>query len=507
MIVMNDEYGDDEYLDRQLHAYAQSDYYPFHMPGHKRNMAGFENPYQIDITEIEGFDNLHHAEGILLQAQERLRHLYQSKRSYYLVNGSTCGLLSAIGALTNYGDKILIARNCHKSVYNAVKLFGLMANYVYPKLLDGGIQGQIVPDDVENVLKKEKNITVIVITSPTYEGIVSDIRKIADIADKYHAYLIIDEAHGAHFSLSSFFPESAVKCGADVVIQSLHKTLPCFTQSAALHVASDRVDCCRVEEMLGMFQTSSPSYVLMAGMDRCIRLLQESKEQLFYEFQCRLDEFYKKSRDFKYLYVLNKSDYEKYGVHRVDQSKIVISTLRAKLGSKCNGTLLYRKLFNQYHLQMEMYSSDYVLAMTSIMDTQEGFDRLFQALAEIDDEIDFKFGNEISCRKINENKNSYMDSFVKKAYAIREKAMEISDVYQPDIQNNLEETLCKDCVGKISAEYIFLYPPGIPMIVPGEYITEDFVDILEECKKKRLNVQGIKDHTCNRIVTVAQFKR
>lgn len=507
MNVMNDENRNGEYLDTQLHAYAKSDYYPFHMPGHKRNIAGFENPYQIDITEIEGFDNLHRAQGILLHAQERLCYLYKSKRSYYLVNGSTCGLLSAIGALTNYGDKILIARNCHKSVYNAVKLFGLRAYYVYPRFLDGGIQGQIVPDDVENILKKEKGITAIVITSPTYEGIVSDIRKIADIAGKYHAYFIIDEAHGAHFSLSSFFPESAVKCGADVVIQSLHKTLPCFTQSAVLHVASDRVDCCKVEEMLGIFQTSSPSYVLMAGIDRCVRLLQQSRERLFYEFQCKLEKFYKKCQDFKYLQVFNKQDYEKYGVYQVDQSKIVISTSRASLGSKLNGVLLYRKLLEQYHLQMEMYSSDYVLAMTSIMDTQEGFERLFRALIEIDNEVGFKFGNEMSYKKIKEHKLSYMDSFIKRAYAIREKAMEISDVYQTDIQNNLEETLCKDCVGKVSAEYIFLYPPGIPMIVPGEYITQDFVDILEECIENGLNVQGIKDHTCSRIVTAAHFRK
>lgn len=505
---------DEKYLDEQLSAYAKSDYYPFHMPGHKRNITDFKNPYKIDITEIEGFDNLHHAQGILLHAQERLSNLYQSKKAYYLVNGSTCGLLSAIGALTNYGDKVLIARNCHKSVYNAVKIFGLRTSYVYPKLLDGGIQGQIIPDDVENVLKREKQITAIIITSPTYEGIVSDIRKIADIAYKYQAYLIIDEAHGAHFSLSSFFPESAVKCGADLVIQSLHKTLPCLTQSAVLHIASERVDCNRVEEMLGIFQTSSPSYVLMAGMDRCVRLLQHSGKQLFYEFKCKLDHFFENTQNLRYLQVLNKNNFEKYGVFDFDQSKIVISTLRANLEGNLNGTLLYRKLLNQYNLQLEMYSSDYVLAMTSIMDAQEGFDRLLQALVEIDDELEFKLSHESVEENVHkkndkferENKISDMDSFVKKAYAKRKKAMEISDVKKMDILNNQEETLLRDCIGKVCAEYIFLYPPGIPMIVPGEYITQDFIDVLEECKKNGLNVQGIKDHTCNKIMTVRHFR-
>lgn len=490
---MNRKKDDWKYLDEQLLEYEMLDYYPFHMPGHKRIVIGLENPYKIDITEIEGFDNLHHAENVLLQAQERLRILYESKKAYYLINGSTCGLLSAIGALTDYGDQIIIARNCHKAVYNAVKLFGLKASYVYPEFLAGGIQGQVKPEDVEYILKKERRIAALVITSPTYEGIVSDIRKIADIAHKYHAYLIIDEAHGAHFSLSSFFPESAVKCGADLVIQSLHKTLPCLTQTAVLHVVSDRVDCRRIEEMLGIFQTSSPSYVLMAGIDRCVKFLNQSGEKMFCEFQQKLDYFYKESQKLKHLHVFQKNDYDNYGVYDFDQSKIVISTLSAN----CNGTLLYRKLLKQYHLQMEMYSADYVLAMTSIMDTLEGFRRLLQALIEIDDELENKL----------EDSFFDMECFAKKAYAVREKVMEVSDVRKSDVQNNLEETELEDCVGKICAEYIYLYPPGIPMIVPGECMTKDFIDVLEKCRTNGLNVQGTRDHTYRKILTVAYSQR
>ena len=478
-----------KYLDEQLSEYANLDYYPFHMPGHKRNMIGLENPYQIDITEIEGFDNLHHAESILLQAQERLRFLYQSRSAYYLVNGSTCGLLSAIGALTCNGDRIIVARNCHKAVYNAVRIFGLKASYVYPELLDGGIQGQIKPEDVENMFAEERQVSAIIITSPTYEGIVSNIRKIADIAHKNHAYLIIDEAHGAHFSLSSFFPESAVKCGADIVVQSLHKTLPCLTQTAVLHVVSDYVDCRRIEEMLGIFQTSSPSYVLMAGIERCVKFLNQSGDQMFCKFQQKLDYFYEESQRLKYLHVFQKSDYEKYGVYDFDQSKIIISTL----GVNYNGTRLYKKLLNQYHLQLEMYSADYVLAMTSIMDTLEGFQRLLQALVEIDRELEDK----------SERSDFDIGYFVKRAYAEREKIMEVSDIQKSDIQKNLEETILKDCIGKVCAEYIYLYPPGIPMIVPGERMTKEFIDVLDECKKNGLNVQGTRDRTYRKILTVA----
>ena len=511
-----------EFLDERLSAYARSDYYPFHMPGHKRNLDGLGNPYQMDITEIEGFDNLHHAEDILLQSQERLQNLYHSKRSYYLVNGSTCGLLSAIGALTGYGDKAIVARNCHKSVYNALKLFGLKAGYVYPKILPWGIQGQVEPKDVAAALEKEGRASVVVITSPTYEGIVSDIQKIADIVHKYHAYLIVDEAHGAHFSFSEFFPKSALECGADVVIHSLHKTLPCLTQSAALHVASERVDCgkrARIEEMLGIFQTSSPSYVLMAGIDRCVRMLAESGEQLFLEYQKKLERFYQEVENLKRLYVFQKANRKKYResdqaygqafdqvfefdqVFDFDRSKIVILTL----GSGCNGTLLYRKLLDSYHLQMEMYAADHVIAMTSVMDTEEGFFRLSRALYDIDRLINVPekevFEKEVLEKRSGSEAIDFVE-FVKRAYGAREKAMEAFEFQMPDVLENLMETELELCVGKICAEFIFLYPPGIPMIVPGERITQDFVNVLEECKRNGLNVQGTRDRTYRKILTV-----
>ena len=322
-----------EYLDQRLAAYSASDYYPFHMPGHKRAAFPFCNPYKMDITEIEGFDNLHHAEGILQNLQIRLQQLYKSKKAYCLINGSTCGILSAIGSLAQQGDQVLISRNCHKSVYHAVKLFKLKVNYVYPSFVNHAIQGSIDPADVEQAFANIPSIRFVVITSPTYEGIVSDIKTISAIAHKYHAYMIVDEAHGAHFLFSDFFPKSAIEQGADYIIQSLHKTLPCFTQSAALHVGSDRIDCKKIEEMLAIFQTSSPSYLLMSGIDQCMRLLKEHGKQLFADYQKRLEEFYKQCSKLNYLHVLQKKDYEKDDkinqIPDLDPSKIVIEASKS----------------------------------------------------------------------------------------------------------------------------------------------------------------------------------
>lgn len=480
--ILQSEHDGDLY--EQLADYAKSDYYPFHMPGHKRAEFNFVNPYQIDITEIEGFDNLHHAQDLLLDAQKRLADIYHSKKSYYLVNGSTCGILSAVGAVVKRGDHVLVARNCHKSVYHAINLFGLKADYIYPRFMECGIQGTVEPDQVEDALKIYGDINLVILTSPTYDGIVSDIRKIADVTHKYNASLLVDEAHGAHFSLSEFFPESSIHQGADLVVHSLHKTLPAFTQTAALHVASDRTDCRKLEEMLGVFQSSSPSYLLMAGIDRCVGMIERSGRQLFEQYRERLDRFYEACTNLKYLRVLTGKDYEAYHVPAVDQGKILIQTGKAGI----DGVQLYRVLLERYHLQMEMCTPQYVLAMTSLMDTQEGFDRLFWALLEIDRDV---------CGQ-KKTETEYPGLNLKEVYAVREKMMEISVAADYDA----EETDFKDCVGKICAEYIYLYPPGIPMIVPGEKISAELLKNIGQCREMGLQVQGIRDRQCRKILTV-----
>jgi len=484
--ILQSEDGGDLY--ERLAAYAKSDYYPFHMPGHKRAELNFMNPYQIDITEIEGFDNLHHAKELLLDAQKRLADIYHSKKLYYLVNGSTCGILSAVGAAVRRGDHVLVARNCHKSVYHAIKLFGLKADYIYPQFMDCGIQGIVETDQIEDALKTYGDIRLVILTSPTYDGIVSDIRKIADLAHKYNACLFVDEAHGAHFSLSRFFPESAIHQGADLVVHSLHKTLPAFTQTAALHVASDRTDCGKLEEMLGIFQSSSPSYLLMAGIDRCAGIIERSGRQLFEQYQERLDRFYEACTNLKYLHVMTGKDYEAYHVPAFDQGKILVQTKKAGM----DGVQLYHILLERYHLQMEMCTPQYVLAMTSLMDTQEGFDRLFWALLETDREV---------CVQ-NQTETSHFDRILKEVYAVREKVMEISDAADFDT----EETDFEDCVGKICAEYIYLYPPGIPMIVPGEKISDGLIQSIGECRKMGLQVQGMRDRQCGKVLTVYGYK-
>ena len=231
-------------LQKKLEEYYNKNYLPMHMPGHKRNveLLGEKLPYIIDITEIEGFDDLHNPEGIIKNIEEKAKKLYKSEKSFILVNGSTCGILSGIRACVNTGDKVLVARNCHKSVYNALEINGLNPIYIVPEIERDGIDRNISISDVKKKLEENKDIKLIIITSPTYEGIISDIKQIVDIAHKYNVPVLVDEAHGAHLNfIDELKSKEALNVGADIVVQSLHKTLPALTGTALLHIQGNLV--------------------------------------------------------------------------------------------------------------------------------------------------------------------------------------------------------------------------------------------------------------------------
>lgn len=501
----------------RLTEYAGSDAYPFHMPGHKRREipdgipGGFPDPYGIDITEIDGFDNLHHAEGILKDAMETAAAIYGADRSWYLVNGSTCGILSAVFAATENGGKLLTARNCHKAVYHAICLNRLEAEYLYPEeITEFGINGGIRAEDVRKALEKDAmrcagnsgdvrgkitKIQAVLITSPTYEGVVSDIRAIADAAHEYGIPLIVDEAHGAHLEYADqchSFPKSALEYGADIVIQSLHKTLPCFTQTAILHVKGKLVDQDRVSRYLSMFQTSSPSYLFMAGMERCIRYMDGDGRNEMIRYEKRLEHFMERMEGLQVLEVLDREICGKYRtVAGWDPSKIVVSTMRAE---DFHGEELAETLRRKYHLEMEMTAPEYVIAMTSLMDTEEGFERLGTALLEIDGALRRRTESGRKEKAASETPEG-LES--KLSHPVRR--MLICEAMDADT----ERTAFQDTVGKVSAEFVYLYPPGIPIIAPGEVFTDAIVEKIMAYKAAGLLVQGPADPDADVILTLS----
>ena len=477
----------------KLKNYSDSDYYAFHMPGHKRNLDLMDgtSPYRIDITEIDGFDDLHHAEGILKEAQERAAEVYHADETHFLVNGSTVGILSAILGTTEKGDSILVARNCHKSVYHAIYLNELDPVYLYPKFdTELGLSTEIDAADVQKALEEHPGIRAVMIVSPTYDGVVSDIEKIAEIVHEAGCLLIVDEAHGAHFGFDPYFPKSANMYGADLVINSLHKTLPALTQTALLHVNGERVNRRKVKRYLDMLQTSSPSYILMASIDACIHLLEQTQMQkcsIFKEYAAHIDNLREELKKLKYLKIIRTENTDRY-----DRSKFVISVKHAPISSH----ELYERLLRDYHLQMEMLAGTYVLAMTTVGDTKEGLDRLRDALLAIDAELDAKLksgsGQEQKPMQMTDTDLplSGRQPSLEKVWTIAG-AVKCRDVV-PSRKGKIETCSFADSVGYISLEYAYLYPPGSPLIVPGERITQEAVEILCWYQEHDFSIEGLQ---------------
>lgn len=470
-------------LYKELEKYGQSDHYPFHMPGHKRNKdsSAGDFPLERDITEITGFDNLHHAEGLLKDAQEYAAQIYGTKKCFFSVNGSTAALLAAISASVDKGGKILMARNCHKAVYHALYLRELQPVYIYPhedtKL---GINGGISPSRVERYLEDNPDIQAVLLTSPTYDGIVSDIRKIAEAAHRHGTLLIVDEAHGAHFHFSKYFPVSAAELGADIVIQSFHKTLPSMTQTAVLHVCSDRTDIEKIKRFMAIYQTSSPSYILMASIDACMDKMHKDGTQMFREFTFQLEKARQRLVKCEKIRLISPEMLDSTDVHDFDRSKLLFSTA----GTSINGHELHSRLRDQFHIEMEMEAENYVLGIASVGDTKEGLERLCDAIEQIDAQVEV-------CQQEEKESTSY---------AKMKQMMSIADAMDAKQQRfPLEES-----VGKVSAEFAYLYPPGIPIIVPGEQITGHFVRNVRRYMEQGLEVQGLSDSACATICVAAR---
>ncbi|MCL2425241.1 MAG: aminotransferase class I/II-fold pyridoxal phosphate-dependent enzyme [Oscillospiraceae bacterium] len=372
-------------LYKEIKKHTNSDVYPMHMPGHKGNKR-FLPPAmlnELDITEIYGFDDLHNPHGILLETETLAAELYGSRKSLMLVNGTTVGILASIGAHTERGDKILAVDNYHWSTSNAAKLFGLELITIDAEIDENsGVPCSISPKAIEHALLENPKIKLVIITSPTYEGVVSDVAAIAAIAHAHGCLLIVDSAHGAHLGFSDTFPKSATVMGADIVVISLHKTLPAMTQCSLLHVCSERVNVNALKDMLYILQTSSPSYVLMSSIDYCLRLLKSDSVELFRAYEEKLSTFSERVKELKMLSVLHHgNDSPHPDFYDFDLGKIVITTKNSPISSEVLAYILRR----EHKIEIERVCDDYIIAMTSICDTSEGFKRLADALIAIDE--------------------------------------------------------------------------------------------------------------------------
>ncbi len=439
-----------ESLYKKLNNYKEKNIIPFHMPGGKRNPSLIlGEPFEMDITEIDGFDNLHNAKGVLAYEMDRGAQLFKADESLLLVNGSTAGILAAINGAVLQREKVLVARNAHISVINAIIMRNLTPVYIVPEKDEYGIDKGITAKQVKDALEQDQDIKAVIITSPTYEGMVSDIKGIADAAHGKGIPLIVDAAHGAHLVFNPLFPRSAQEEGADAVVVSLHKTLPALTQTGLLLLNGPLIDRKRVKYFWNAFQTTSPSYVLMGSISACFDVLASSQGK-------ELMEHYVK-RVITLRLNLNNN---------LENIRLLESDDPSKLVFLANdGKRLCKRMLEEYNIQFEMGMPGYTLAMTSLADTKEMYTELSKAIRNIDAE----FG-------APDTFGSYEKNDLPEMGMVPWRAVEYNFLKAEDVDIN-------KAAGRVVTENICMYPPGIPVVVAGEVLDGAALNMAKESLK------------------------
>lgn len=472
-------------LVEQLLKYQASGYQPFHMPGHK---GGFgilkewhdflgKGAFSLDLTEVDGLDDLHQPTGPIFQAQKLMAGLMGAEAAFFLVNGVTVGLHAAIMALCGPGDRIILPRHAHRSVYEAVILSGAKPIYLKPEVdKEWGIPIGVDVRQVETVLNSNCGAKCLVMVHPTYQGLASNLKAIGKAAQAQGIPLVVDEAHGAHFKFSPHFPLPALQCRASAVVQGWHKTMGSLTQTGILLV-KDKI--LGIEDYLSLLQSTSPSYLLMGSLDAARKQwaakgceMAEKVVELSWDLRNKVHEL-------EGIFFLDGETINSPVLAGFDPTKLLLNA--GNLG--LNGFELAEELRQKYRIQPEMASLEGVLLMVTLGDTKERMGYLFAALKDLVSRYPFR---------------------KKATHLIQDQFGETEIILLPGAAVKSHKTSinladAKDCV---SGEFICPYPPGIPLVVPGEKISGEVLELVHWIKRWGGHIQGPKDPSGNTLQVI-----
>ena len=460
--------------------HAQENPVSFHMPGHKGSLLyrtlGYgdflDHIMACDITEIPGADNMFQAEGVIEDIMKRYAALYEVEKSYLLINGTSGGLIASLLATVPKGGTVIMARNSHKSIFNALTLGGIKPVYAYPTTLEEyGIAGPILPEEIKRLLREHPEASAVVLPSPNYYGFCSDIEAIAKEVHKQGKVLIVDQAHGAHLKFFSSFapgtvfgegpmPLCAEDRGADLVVNSTHKTLASFTQSAVLNCNSARVDLDILEDKLQMIQSTSPSYLLMASLDINASILENHGAMLMEEWADNLVSFYGWAKGVTGLKMIMPDGNFDFTKLNIDFSEGGYS------GRDLEDAL------NKVNIYPELNSGDLLMFMTGIGNSTGDYSKLTGAIK------DLPFVEVVEAQGSKPLKKTL--SFDSQNPPVR-KTPPVKIVKVPLIE----------ALGKTCGQSIIPYPPGIPLVCPGEVISQEAIEIVTDLRQAGEKVMGI----------------
>ncbi len=474
-----------------LMEYVNHNTVPFHVPGHKKGQGMWSefksfvgaNVLSMDVTVFKQVDSLHKPTGAIKAAQELAADAYNTDYTFFSIHGTSGAIQAMIMSVVGPGDKIIIPRNVHKSVTAGIILSGASPVYMQPEIDHTvGVALNVTTETVENALEENPDAKAVLIVNPTYYGVSTDIEKIVNIVHSYNIPLIVDEAHGPHLHFNSKLPISAVDAGADICSQSTHKIIGSMTQSSLLHVKKGFVDVNRVKTVLSLLQTTSPSYILLASLDAARKqMVMDGKELL--DKTIELANYARESiNSIEGYYCFGEEVLSKKGAYAFDPTKVTITCKDLGL----SGYELERILAEKYYIQPEMSDLYNVLCVFSLGDTEESVDKLINALKEISD---------VQCCSLR-RKIEIID-----VPDIPEQVLTPRDAF-----NSMTVSVpLPDSMGQISAEFLMAYPPGIPILCPGEMITKDIIDYVKALKEANLYVQGTEDPEVNYIKVVSDL--
>ena len=491
--LLRRKYTDTPLLSAMLR-YVDDQVMPFHTPGHKMgkgihpvfgNLVG-KRTLELDLALMDELDDLQEPHSCIMEAQEMAAELYGADHSFFVINGTTGGIYAMILSVVGPGDKILIPRNAHRSIIGGIILSGAVPVFMHPEVdLELGIAMGVSPLTVSKVLKKHPDAKSVLIINPTYYGVATDLRKIADIVHSYHIPLIVDEAHGPHLKFSETLPLQAIDAGADICAQSTHKIIGAMTQASMVHCREGRISVPRLKAMLQLVQSTSPNYVMLASLDVARMQMATQGTELISRAISLANKVRQAVNSIPGLYCFGDEKLGNPGVYSIDPTKVTVTV--KSLGIKGNTAEMI--LRDKYKVQAELSDIYNLLFLFTLGDDNQAAERLIEVLTKLahDCRGDYDF---------SEFENTYK----------RLKQAEIPEqVVSPReaMFSNSSKIAFTASAGRICSEIVTFYPPGIPLLCPGERITRDIIVYCEELKKSGLHVSGPEDATLNTIKVVS----
>ncbi|MGY6530721.1 MAG: aminotransferase class I/II-fold pyridoxal phosphate-dependent enzyme [Cyanobacterium sp.] len=475
-------------LINQLKKSLEKHHAPFYAPGHKQGKGANielkkilgESVFKADLPELPELDNLFAPEGVIKEAQEFASQTFGAKKTWFLINGSTCGIIASILATCREGDKIILPRNVHQSVIYGLVLSGAIPIFINPEYdLNFDICYGLSSQQIELALQQNTDVKAVMIVSPTYHGICSNITEIAKVAHSYNIPLLVDEAHGAHFTFHPQLPTCALDGGADVVIQSTHKVLGALTQASMVHLQGDLVNPDGISNALQLLQSSSPSYLLLASLESATTQMAREGEELLNKTIFLATMARKKIKKLDYFRVL---EFQKPtpSFHNLDITRLTVNVS----GLGITGYLADEILHEELSVTCELPSLTNLTFIISMGNDISDIKLLIDGLKKL---------AKHHKKELNKQPNFYGLNFESELVISPRQAQ-----WAEKKVVNLEDSL-----NQISGETISAYPPGIPILVTGEKITKKALDYLQKVIISGATITGINDGSLQTIKVIA----